>query len=397
MADQELQEAATIKAQARAALRAARLLMANKATPKMVGDALDSLEGALLKTWSDLATEAQGEETPAQEATDAPIAGEFIPLIEKAVRRDQTIPIKLIQPGWGSSGHYSSEVLQRDGPAVFKKGTKCFWNHQTEAEERERPEGDLRDLAAEFITDARWNEEGKAGPGLYADAKVFAPYVEAVNELAPHIGVSIRALGRAKQGEVEGRKGNLIEQIVAAKSVDFVTTPGAGGKILELFESARPAVPEEPEVVNMDEVERLKEAGAALESEKAALLQENARLHERILLGDAAIVLTEALGKVDLPDVTKTRLRETLGKNPPAKDGELDAEGYAALIAEAVKGEQAYIAQIAGAGKIVGMGKAEDADAGKSLRESFKRLYQMQGRTEAEAESMAEAATRGRR
>jgi hypothetical protein len=33
-----------------------------------------------------------------------PIREQFIPLVERAVRRDGTIAIKMIQPGWGSSG-----------------------------------------------------------------------------------------------------------------------------------------------------------------------------------------------------------------------------------------------------------------------------------------------------
>ena len=102
------------------------------------------------------------------------------------------------------------------------------WDHQTATEEAERPEGSLTTLAGELISDARWQDSGQAGPGLYADAKVFGPYQEAVNELAPHIGVSIRASGRTKQGEAEGRKGPILEQLVAARSCDFVVTPGAG-------------------------------------------------------------------------------------------------------------------------------------------------------------------------
>ena len=39
------------------------------------------------------------------EAEEAAIAGDFIPLVERAVRADSTIPVKIIQPGWGSSGH----------------------------------------------------------------------------------------------------------------------------------------------------------------------------------------------------------------------------------------------------------------------------------------------------
>jgi hypothetical protein len=146
------------------------------------------------------------------------------------IRADGTIPIKVIAPGWGSSGYYSPELLKRDGPTIFKSGCKAYWDHATAAEEAERPEGSLSKLAGEFVSDARW-QDGPYGAGLYAEAKIFAPYREAVNELAPHIGVSIRASGRTRQGEAEGRKGAIVEQLVAARSCDFVTVPGAGGKV----------------------------------------------------------------------------------------------------------------------------------------------------------------------
>lgn len=168
------------------------------------------------------------------------LAGAFVPLREKAVRRDGTVGLRLIGPGWGSSGFYPVETLRRDGPQVFTAGTKMYWNHPTLGQESERPEGDLRDLAAVLVSDARWEESGAEGPGLYADAKVFGDYAGAVEELAPYIGVSIRASGRATTGEAEGRQGAIINALTAARSVDFVTEPGAGGRIVEMFEAARP-------------------------------------------------------------------------------------------------------------------------------------------------------------
>lgn len=165
-------------------------------------------------------------------------AGDFLRLGEAALRRDGTAAVKLIAPGWGSSGYYSADLLEKDGPGLFRAGTKMYWDHPTQSEESERPEGSLRNLAAVLVSDARW-AQGPEGPGLYADAKIFEGYQKAVAEMAPHIGVSIRAAGRATVGEAEGRKGRIITELTAAQSVDFVTEPGAGGKVLQLFEAAR--------------------------------------------------------------------------------------------------------------------------------------------------------------
>lgn len=71
-----------------------------------------------------------------------------VPLVEKAVRDDGTVPIKVIAPGWGTSGYYPAAVLERDGPTVFAKGTHMYWNHPTLTETIERPERSLSDLAA---------------------------------------------------------------------------------------------------------------------------------------------------------------------------------------------------------------------------------------------------------
>lgn len=170
-----------------------------------------------------------------------------ISLAESSVRSDGTLPIKLIGPGWGSKGYYSADVIKRDGPAAFPRGTQMFWDHATPTEEAERPEGTLSKLAAVLVTDPYWKESGAKGPGLYAEAKAFGQYQSHIDDMGPHIGVSIRSKGRAKPGAAEGSEGRIISSIFSAReaiaagiipTVDFVTVAGAGGEIVELFEAA---------------------------------------------------------------------------------------------------------------------------------------------------------------
>lgn len=317
--------------------------------------------------WADPAT-SQVEGVMSEAAID----GEFVALVEQAVRRDGTIPVKLITPGWGSSGYYPAEVLERDGPAVFKRGTKSFWNHPTPTEEAQRPEGDLNALAAELVTDARYEANGVAGPGLYADAKVFEAYQGPVNDLASHIGMSIRASGRAVQGEAEGRKGPIIQQIVAARSVDFVTEPGAGGQIVQMFEAARRGQSgnhrEENDHMSAELQKQLKEAQDRL----ARLEEANARLREAQLLRDARDHVAGQLAHTHLPDVTKRRLVESLSANPPVTEaGALDIDGYVKRIEEAIKAEAEYLATATGGnGRITGMGSNGQQDGGEQLDEA---------------------------
>lgn len=328
--------------------------------------------------WQDAPEPQAPAVTETAEAGD--LAGEFVPLSEAAVRKDGTATLKIIAPGWGSSGYYPADVLKRDGPTVFAKGVKGFWDHPTATEEAERPEGTLNKLASELVSDARYLDNGPAGPGLYADAKIFRPYQEAVAELAPHIGVSIRAAGRTAQGEAEGRKGPIVQQLVAARSVDWVTVPGAGGQVVEMFEAARPrtAAPVNQESQG-GQMAMDKEFETKLQERLAALETENARLREAQVLRDAREIAREGLAGATVPDVTKARLLESLSANPPTTEGALDKPALLARVSEAVKAEQAYLAEAAGygSGRIVGMGGSQAAepaspeDQAKRLREAF--------------------------
>ena len=319
------------------------------------------------------------------------VESDVVPLTERAVRNDGTAMIKIIQPGWGSSGYYPAPVLERDGPRVFTAGTKMFWDHATPTEDAERPEGSLDDLAAELVSDARWEPNHPSGPGLYAETKVFSPYQEVVNELAPHIGVSIRALGRATQGEAEGRKGPVVQALTAARSVDFVTVPGAGGRVVEMFESAGRVAQKGRPVVNHTDSGENDMADKAVQEALTRLEQENARMREALILRDAREYVRERLSAAQVPDVTKARLAEGLSSNPPVNDGALDMAVFAETIDKAVASEIEYLRQ-AGyvAGKVEGMGatgaQSEPARLKAQLVESFKAMGLDQRQAEIAAE-----------
>jgi hypothetical protein len=99
--------AITTKARAKGLLRDARALLADRTLPKDVVSALETVSAALKKNWADLAAEVDGEDAadavadaaePAPAAAgvqeaESPVVGEIVPLVERAVRADGTVPL----------------------------------------------------------------------------------------------------------------------------------------------------------------------------------------------------------------------------------------------------------------------------------------------------------------
>ena len=250
-------------------------------------------------------------------------------------------PIKLIAPGAGASAYYPQEVLERDGPKVFRAGTHVYLNHATQAEEAARPEGDMRNLAGVLTSTAEYQESGPKGPGLYARMKVFADHAQMVEEKAPYVGMSIRASGIAESGKTRDGK-PVLKELTGAESVDVVTRAGAGGMILT--EAAGAAKPNQ---------------GGA-ETMTAAEQQQVTRLMERAIRGDAREAATRILAGVTLPEAAKQRVIETVLVNVPTKDGEVDAVRLTESVNAAAKAEGQYLAAIAPS-RVYGMGASAGA------------------------------------
>ncbi|MCH8613463.1 hypothetical protein [Arsenicicoccus dermatophilus] len=164
--------------------------------------------------------------------------------------------IGIISPGWGSSGYYSEKVLRNALEAgVWGKGLHMYMNHPSESERYDRPERDVRDLAAVAVSGAVWDDTF-GGPvieaqavGRYRDMLTDPTFLDAV-------GVSIVATGSMTEGEAEGRKGRLITELVECQSVDVVTRAGRGGQVLALLESARGSVAEASTEDMQDQLDR---------------------------------------------------------------------------------------------------------------------------------------------
>lgn len=288
-------------------------------------------------------------------------------LLENTVATDGTVLLKLIAPGKGSSGYYLPETLKRDGPRVFKAGMMNLIDHPTPEEERARPEGSITRLGSTLIEDAHWRDsyvdpktQKDAGPGLYARALVNPTFANALNVIGPSIGVSIRANGKARMGHVGDYKGPIIEAITAAKSADYVTMAGAGGKVLSLVESAHKAPIGENEMGLQEEMTALRETISGLTASIATM-------REATIRNDAQRIVESALAQPQyrtLPEPIRARVLNQLSAQAPlteARDA-IDVSAFGKQIEAAIKSELDYLTQISGPlgfGAITGFGSVD--------------------------------------
>jgi len=338
----------------------------------------------------------------------------------KVLRSDGTVRVRIIGPGKGSSAVYEAEQLKRDG-GVFK-GAQVFWDHPSTKEERERPERSLRDLCGVAVSDPVYEETGPKGAGLYTDVRVFKPYQPLVEEMGPHIGVSIRAAGSVVTKKVNGESVRVAEKFTSG-GFDFVTKAGAGGTVVPLTESARPGVsefveaflaahPQESETSESaraqfvewatggthaeEEDMELKEQLTQAQAENAALKESKAQLEKALVLKEAADIVGEiVLAEKDLADVTRARIRGQFKDVSPLKENKLDKDALTAAVKEAIKAEKAYIESFKPKG-ITGMGQAGTTDGKARLRESLIAMHLQNGEGKEKAERLADLAIAGR-
>lgn len=324
------------------------------------------------------------------------------PLLEKALRKDRTFPVKLISPGWGSSGYYSKAVLEKAAKAgKFPAGLKMFWNHPTQKEADERPERDLRDLAAKTISAGVFKENGPDGPGIYADAQAYSHYAPHIEELAEDIGLSIRGWGSTTTGEAEGQKGALVEDVALVQSADFVTQAGRGGKVLQLMEAARAVASAAVDHPKEDAMgDQLEESAALKEANDKAASERTKRRgrEEALALREAGDIVRDALVEQKLHDITKKRLAETLIASAPTVDVDdelkLDTDKFKTQVSEAINAAKAEIAAITGQGEVTTLGESggegmPSGDASVEPQEALVEAFRKLGFTEEAAKQAA--------
>jgi len=266
---------------------------------------------------------------------------------------------------------------------------------------------------------------------------VLPQYREVIDSLAPYIGVSIRAHGSFNEGEVEGRKGRVITKIAKGESVDFVTKPGAGGKVLAMMESLRQkdasdvvsseamssdstsnslyvqtdtgtyvpyttttmttgTITISPGAVSVAESQQeesmeIQEAQEQITALQTELEESKTKAEEatiRAERAEGALAILEAQGEarklmenVSLPAAAKTRIVTKVTADPKlTEDGTIDIDALTEAVEAESKSEAEYIESIVGAGKITDQGTAtgeskDDSDAKQRLGGGLSKFF----------------------
>jgi len=318
----------------------------------------------------------------------------YVPLTEASFDKGRATVI-VIKAGFNAdkSRYYPAEVLKRD--YLIFEGLKMYADHPTEDEEKARPERSIKDWVA-TLKDVTCDEAGT----VTGVAEVIEPWMQQKlaslrdKDMLSEMGVSIDAVGSASKANIEGVDTLAIEKLVMARSVDFVTEPGAGG-IVTLYEAdernidlvelsalkeRRPdlikALEAEVRAELQEEVQKImedKERITELETNITTLTTERDELKTKIdeaekqkLIAETKALVDKAVAEAELPDAAKTRLLARF----------VDAESDEGL-AEAIKAEVDYVAEIREAGKVRGLGgtTGPTSDLDKlALAESFRRL-----------------------
>ncbi len=319
----------------------------------------------------------------------------YSPLTEATFDKGRATVV-VIKAGFNSTEdrYYPAEMLKRDY-GIFE-GMKMYADHPTDEEDKARPERSIRDWVA-TLTEVTCDESGTVTGVAEIVELWLMQKLASLREkgMLSEMGISINAVGSASKATVDGKETLVIEKLVACRSVDFVTEPGAGG-VVTLYESDRnhdvdlvelTALKERrPDLVKAIEADvrakiqgevkqkmELEEQITELEGQITTLTTERDDLKTKMAeavkekaKAEAQALIKEAVDKAELPEAAKERLIERF------KDAE-SAEG----ITEAIKSEVDYIAKLAEAGKVKGLGPSGPVteDEKKALRESFKKLH----------------------
>jgi hypothetical protein len=148
---------------------------------------------------------------------------------------DKTVTVKVLQPGWSKNGNYYSKDVAVSLADKLRESTKSFCDHRQD-EQTKKFGRSLRDWTA-TVQETRVND-GIPHATLRMTANPETQWLYEEAKQHPHeVGISIDAQAKVTEnGEAEGRKGRIVEEILSARC-DFVASPSAGGHVTQVTQA----------------------------------------------------------------------------------------------------------------------------------------------------------------
>lgn len=162
---------------------------------------------------------------------------ELADLTEAELSEDGAVArVTLIKPGWSANGRYYSKTVLKAARPLFEGG-QAYADHPGKSERKDRPERSIRDLVG-YYDNTKQEKDGRITGDFHIVQEWLRPIVKAsVTANSNLAGLSINALGETRMGEMDGKRGIIVEAIVKHNSTDVVTAPAAGGKFESLLMS----------------------------------------------------------------------------------------------------------------------------------------------------------------
>lgn len=249
---------------------------------------------------------------------------------------------RIIRAGKGSSGVYTESALRDTGPAAFPAGTKVNVDHQGWESLMEQPAGTLWTLSGALVSDPVYVFDEALGRGvLEADiefSQEWAPFVEQFKEI---IGLSISAAGWGEEYDDDGAP--IIDGFIPSplNTVDLVTVPGAGGRLLELKEAYRDIIGNDVDNNGKDEGVKPEDIQALTEALKAAVAEAFVAIKESLVPEPKVEPETE---QAKPSDIAEALVAADLPKSARAKVYE--AVEHGAKVEDAIEQEKQYIKEL---------------------------------------------------
>lgn len=327
-------------------------------------NALAELAGEFIQLVGEAMGQARSEESAvlpgelAEVDLEENAGGHAIKLVEAAAGNGSgplILEVAVIEPGWGNkrdAHYYPAEMLEKHA-GVFS-GVKMY------ATDHRPEERSVRTEVSEILEcPAGFTESGAPIAKVGVFDETFAQNVRNRDRLGTlnNLHCSILASGMAKEGEVDGKKGKIVESITEAYSVDWVTRAGAGGHALRIAESEvnmpndheiqeqapREEAPEEEVQAAEAQPVTIEESDQDAETE----VEEQEPEQEATALSEAEI--KAILAESNLPAVAKNRMAQARFENEEA-------------VREAITREIAYLKEVTGSGKPFAQGTSSEPE-----------------------------------